>query len=204
VRKHFPSSPLKRKSIAFPKKKTKIAIKWLLRASNPSKQRNLLARKWLRESRYSSYKYYVEKCGDGKRIYLRRPTFLNKGFDFQVNLEGFRSTTRKAAKGITREMPSHRDVYKDLKGKLKERPRLRSDLYKAVCMTYDCVEPRKVLSKYPKLKRLKKGLPIEKTLKIIKWLFIEQDLTYWLGTGRNRLMRAIEKKVFKIHLEPKD
>jgi len=31
---------------------------------------------------------------------------------------------------------------------------------------------------------------------IIKWLFIEQDLTYWLQAGRDILMAAIESDVF--------
>lgn len=172
-------------------------MNWVLKASDRSSQRQALARKWLREGQYSSYRYFVETCQDGKRVYLRRPTFLNKGFDFQVNLEGFKSTTRKAI-GVTREMPSHPDIIKDLKQKLKRRPALRRDMYEAVCKVYDCVEPDKILARQPKLRKLKIGLPIEKTLKIIKWLFIEQDLTYWLGTGRNMLMSAIENKVFGI------
>jgi hypothetical protein len=33
---------------------------------------------------------------------------------------------------------------------------------------------------------------------IIKWLFIEQDVTYWLQTGRDMLMAAIESRVFAL------
>jgi hypothetical protein len=135
-----------------------------------------------------------------KRVYLRRPTFLNKGFDFQVNVEGFRSKTRKA-KGVTKEMPSHPDVYRDLRGKVRAYPKLKKELYAAVCAVYDCNEIDKILSRRRKLLKIEKGLPVDKILRIIKWLFIEQDLTYWLGTGRNMLMSAIEKKVFKIQAE---
>jgi hypothetical protein len=42
------------------------------------------------------------------------------------------------------------------------------------------------------------GLPIDELLHIIKWLFIEQDLTYWLQTGRDMLMAKIESEVFGI------
>ena len=188
---------LQRKSQCFPKKKPAIVLKWLLRSSNPSAQRKTLARKWLAESKYSTYRYFVEKCKDGKYVYLRRPTFLNKGFDFQVNLEDFRSTTRRA-QGVTKEMPSHPDIIKDLRSKLRQKPNLKRDLYKAVSSVYDCIEPDKVLARRPRLRKFTAGLPIEKTLKIIKWLFIEQDLTYWLGTGRNMFMSAIENRVFGI------
>ncbi|MHB8502911.1 MAG: DNA adenine methylase [Candidatus Acidiferrales bacterium] len=191
---------MKRKSRQFPKKKQKFALDWALKASDRSSQRRALARKWLREGQYSSYRYFVETCRDGTRVYLRRPTFLNKGFDFQVNVEGFRSKTRKA-KGVTKEMPSHPDVFRDLRGKVRAHPKLKKELYAAVCAVYDCNEIDKILSRRRKLLKIEKGLPVDKTLRIIKWLFIEQDLTYWLGTGRNMLMSAIEKKVFKIQAE---
>jgi hypothetical protein len=186
---------MKRKSQQFPKKKQKFALDWVLKASDRSSQRRALAKKWLREGQYSSYRYFVETCHDGTRVYLRRPTFLNKGFDFQVNVEGFRSKTRKG-KGVTKEMPSHPDIINDLRAKLREKPSLRADLYNAICKVYDCAEPARVLAKHPRLRKFRKGLPVEKTLKIIKWLFIEQDLTYWLGTGRNMFMCSIERKVF--------
>jgi hypothetical protein len=43
---------------------------------------------------------------------------------------------------------------------------------------------------------VKVGLPPDQLLYIIKWLFIEQDVTYWLQTGRDMLMAAIESRVF--------
>ena len=32
-------------------------------------------------------RYYVEKLSNGKWIYIERPTFLNKGCDFQIYVE---------------------------------------------------------------------------------------------------------------------
>jgi hypothetical protein len=191
---------MNRKSKCFPKRKPQKAIDWILKASDRASQRKTLAHKWLREKQYRSYRYFVETCDDGKRVYLRRPTFLNKGFDFQVNVEGFRSQTRRA-KGVTKEMPSHPDVFRDLRRKIKSHPKLKRKLFLALCDVYDCVEPDKILRKHPSLRRMHKGLPIDKLLRIIKWLFIEQDLTYWLGTGRNMLMSAIERKIFKMEAE---
>lgn len=191
---------LKRKSEAFPSKKTAVVLDWVLKATNRSSQRRALAKKWLAEGPYAKYKYFVETCEDGKRVYLRRPTYLNKGFDFQVNVEGFGKQRRKA-KGVTKEMPSHPDVFRDLRRKVKAHPKLRNELYRAICDVYDCTEPDEIVSKRRALRGITKGLPIDKILRIIKWLFIEQDLTYWLGTGRNMLMSCIERKVFKIKSE---
>lgn len=188
---------MKRKSQSFPRMKPEFVLDWVLKASDRSAQRRALAEKWLDEGTYSKYKYFVETCEDGKRVYLLRPTFLNKGFDFQVNVEGFRSVTR-TAKGGTREMPSHEDVLHDLRLKLKSNPKLRDELFSAVCDVYDCAEPDEILVKRPTLKKCHAGLPLDKTLRTIKWLFIEQDLTYWLGSGRNMFMSAIEAEVFGI------
>lgn len=184
-----------RKSTQFPAKKKKVVLEWIVRASDRSEQRRKLAEKWLEEAQFTDYRYDVETCEDGKKVYLLRPTWLNKGFDFQVNVEGFESQTR-VAKGGTKEMPSHEDVMDDLRKKVKDNKALTTELFEALSKVYDCIEPDEILLKKPELRKLKVGLPIDKTLRIIKWLFIEQDLTYWLQTGRNMLMSAIERNVF--------
>lgn len=186
-----------RKSQQFPAKKRKVVLEWILRASDRSDQRRKLTEKWLEEGQYTDYRYNVETCEDGTKVYLLRPTWLNKGFDFQVNVEAFQSQTR-SAKGGTKEMPSHEDVMDDLDKKLKQNRDLGSTLFAAVCDVYDCVEPDEVMQKRPELRKFKTGMPVDKTLRIVKWLFIEQDLTYWLQTGRNMLMSAIERNVFGI------
>jgi hypothetical protein len=188
---------MKRKSQSFPLDKPEFVLEWVLKATDRSAQRRALAEKWLAEGPYSKYRYFVETCEDGKRVYLLRPTYLNRGFDFQVNVEGFNSLTRKA-KGATREMPSHDDVIDDLQAKAKSNPKLRDELFSAVCDVYDCIEPDEILAKRPALRKCVGGLPIDKTLRIIKWLFIEQDLTYWNGVGRNMFMSAIEEHAFGI------
>ena len=35
----------------------------------------------------SRYRYNVEILNDGRRIYLTRPAYLKKGFDFRINVE---------------------------------------------------------------------------------------------------------------------
>jgi len=50
--------------------------------------RRAIAEKWSDEDDHSNYRYNVERCANGKRVYLLRPTWLNNGFYFQVNVEG--------------------------------------------------------------------------------------------------------------------
>lgn len=194
---------MRRKSQKFPKDKQKAVIDWLVRAADRSAQRRALAEKWLGEGQYTGYRYNVETCRDGSKVYLLRPTWLNKGFDFQVNVEGFRSTTR-TAKGGTMEMPSHPDVIDDLQRKVQANPSLKEELFAVVADIYDCLEPDEALKNHSSLQKIRVGLPMDKLLKIIKWLFIEQDLTYWLETGRNMLMSTIERDVFGLEADLKE
>lgn len=185
------------KSRTYPTSKPSVLVEWALTCTDRSASRRAVAEKWLEESAYTNYRYNVERCASGSWVYLLRPTWLNKGFDFQVNVEGFRSVTR-TAKGQTKEMPSHTDVVHDLEAKLKAHPDLGESLFSAVCEVYDCAEPSAVLAHRGKLASVEVGLPPDQLLFIIKWLFIEQDVTYWLQTGRDMLMAAIESRVFAL------
>jgi hypothetical protein len=185
------------KSRSYPLLKPTAVVEWNLPNGSRAAMRTAFALKWLDESPYTNYRYNVERCTNGKRLYLLRPTWLNKGFDFQVNVEGFRSVTR-TAKGQTKEMPSHTDVAYDLQLKLQVLPDLADSLFDAICNIYEGTEPNHSLDRDSTLASTSIGLPIDELLHIIKWLFIEQDLTYWLQTGRDMLMAKIESEVFGI------
>ena len=192
---------MRRTSQIFNKSDRKqFVVEWILKASTSSEQRRELAEKWLDEGRFADYRYNVETCHDGSRIYLLRPTPLNKGFDFQVNLENFRSDLRKPRKN-TLEMPSHGDVEHDLQLKVKKYPDLKADLFGAVSEIYKCKEVEDVLEKTPSVSKMRVGLPIDSILRVIKWLFIEQDLTYWGWRGRDKFMAAIEHEVFGLETD---
>lgn len=138
---------------------------------------------WLEEEENSRYRYNVEECSNGKKVYLLRPTWLNKGLDFQINLEGFKSKSQEA--------PKHGDLISDLEDKSQESPEKYKELRLAIDEVYGCVEPEVALKKHPGLK-FKSGLPVDTMLKLLKWLFIEQDLTYWNNSGRRMFMSAIK------------
>jgi len=133
-----------------------------------------------------SYKYYVESLKNGKRVYLQRPAHLNKGMDFQVCVEGLLKYNNGHDKP-----PSHSDILKDLEIKKSQDLIKFEQLKKLIHQVWNCEEPNEVLNTNNLSFTL--GLSVEEILKILKWLFIEQDITYWSYDGRDMLKREIDK-----------
>ena len=147
---------------------------------------------WKDGNKYvTRYKYYVEKLEDGKRVYIKRPTFLNKGIDFQVWVEKF--------DGENDGRPSHKDIFKDINLKKDENPESIQKLLKAIDRVWNCEEPDKILNDIDF--EYKQGLSTEMLLKILKWLFIEQDITYWNYDGRTMLKMAINEHLTQNQLK---
>ena len=188
---------VKRRSRTHSTVKPSLTVEWELSCADPRTLRKAIADKWCDEDPYANYRYNVERCANGKRVYLLRPTWLNKGFDFGVNVEGLVKVI-KPGKGGTREMPSHGDLMHDLRSKLGKRPKDGDVLFEAVGAVYDCGDPAEIIKQMPRLASFKEGWPVDQLLYIIKWLMIEQDITYWLQTGRNMLMSGIETDIFKL------
>ena len=139
---------------------------------------------WKDGKKYATrYKYFVETLSDGRRIYLYRPTYLNRGIDFQVTVEKY--------DGLENGRPSHEDIFEDLKGKKANNPQTYPKLIEAITRVWNCEEPDVVLRDYPQL-NFTCGHSVELLLKSLKWLFIEQDVTYWNYVGREKLLAAIK------------
>ena len=79
---------MKRKSRVYDYPPPTVVVDWQLAVNNQAAARRAVAEKWLAEDPYTKYRYNVERCADGNLVYLLRPTWLNKGFDFMVNVEG--------------------------------------------------------------------------------------------------------------------
>ena len=167
------------------------AVVWTLKGSSRKELRDAAVLKFLSEKggywkgdkKYvTKYTYYVETLADGKRVYLLRPTFLNKGIDFQVWVEGMKD-------GVDAR-PSHQDMFNDLNQKTIENPEKTKKLLALIDRLWNCEDPEEVL-KGNKLE-FKSGYSVEMILKILKWLFIEQDITYWNYDGRGMLKAAID------------
>lgn len=127
----------------------------------------------------SFYNYYVDTLRDGKRIIIKRPARLNKGFDFEVHVEDLNFGTARF-----RTMPSHKDIVDDLEVKFHEKPEDAEKVRECIEELYECKSLNDAkLSDF----KFETGHPIDAILKSIKWLFIEQDMTYWNWSGRAML-----------------
>jgi hypothetical protein len=133
----------------------------------------------------SHYRYNVETLRDGRRVYLTRPAYLKKGFDFRINVEN----TIFQTKG---EYPKHDDIFNDLRQKMKENPRKCIRLHKSIERVYNCEDPEDILSEYGDVK-FEKGHPVELILKVIKWFLIEQDIRDWNYSGRMMFKNGVDE-----------
>lgn len=133
----------------------------------------------------SRYRYNVETLSDGKRIYLIRPAYLKKGFDFRISVEGIIFQTKH-------EYPKHNDIFDDLKLKRQDNPTICNRLHQAIERVYNCEDPDDILPEYADIK-FNIGQPIDLILKVIKWFLIEQDIRDWNYSGRKMFKNGIDE-----------
>ena len=133
----------------------------------------------------SRYTYYVETLADGRRVYLRRPAFMYGGFDFVVKVENsnFAAPNQRA-----RNAPSHQDIISDLEMKRSSNPAEYARLYALIQKVYACHDVSDDELQSPIFSA---GFSTEAIVKILKWLFIEQDIRYWSYSGREMLWSGI-------------
>ena len=120
--------------------------------------------------------YPVENLPDNKRLFIARPGH-KKNFDFKVE--------------VTEEMGlkegKHEQVVLDLRAKKQCNPQKFEDFLCAVEEIYHCSENDidRLLPRYSNLKEASvTGAEVEVILKILKWLFIMEDIVYWDVEGR--------------------
>lgn len=134
----------------------------------------------------SKYTYYVEELSNGNRIYLTRPAGRNNGMDFIINVQGIYFLSRSGKRRL--KSPAHHNIETDLIKKKSESPRKYKKLYNLICKIYNCDNIN-----FEDLPKFKDGYDVELILKVLKWLFIEQDVTYWNNSGRIMLMSSLPK-----------
>ena len=133
----------------------------------------------------SKYKYIAESLSSGDRVYLTRPVPLNKGFDFIIHVENCIFMNGK-------DNPRHSDIIEALKKKKQINSKAYSKLLQALEDVFNCKDPNDIYPKYSKhLSPISKNLSPELILKVVKWLFIEQDIRYWNWSGRYMFMEGI-------------
>lgn len=138
----------------------------------------------------SKYEYKVEQYNDLYSILLKRPAALNKGFDFVVHIDGmyFKSSRRHTN-------PSHNDIIQTLQ---QVKSSISEEQYENIKISirnlynlqeFDVSSISNIyFTDYDNQLR-----PIVIIILAIKWLFIEQDVTYWNWSGRAMLMNGLEK-----------
>lgn len=132
-----------------------------------------------------TYKYIVENLSP-YIIYLKRPAYLNKGFDFIVNVENmyFKNGDKKKHRN-----PSHEDIINILLWYKNNNPKFYPEIQQYIQMIYNCQNIDISLTNRlpPFINYNGERIPIILILYCVKWLFIEQDITYWNYSGRNML-----------------
>ncbi len=124
----------------------------------------------------SDFHYAVENLSGSRQVVLRRPAFLNKGFDFGVAVPGVNFGNRH------RELPRHQTILADLRAKKAFDTARFVAVQTLIDRIYNCENVPD--SDIPNMDYESVGYPLDHILKISKWLFIEQDITYWNFSGR--------------------
>lgn len=127
----------------------------------------------------SKYIYYVEQLKSGDRVYLKRPANLHNGFDFVVCVENVNYAEQDKR---VRNYPKHDDIGKDLQDKKDENPEMYRLLYELLFKVYKCHNIDETCMEHISFTT---GFTVDHILKVIKWLFIEQDIRYWNYSGRD-------------------
>jgi hypothetical protein len=130
----------------------------------------------LKKGRGIVFKYPVENLPLNRELFIARPGH-KKNFDFKVEV----TIDMGLGEG------SHREIATDIRMKKQENTQKFRDLLDAITQVYNCSENDidKVLAKYPNLdEAFQKGARVETLLKVLKWLFIMEDIVYWDNEGR--------------------
>ncbi len=147
--------------------------------------RAFILSQWIAEDPNSKYRYFVEVLANGDRIYLERPGRLNKGCDFVVFIENQLTFNNGNDKP-----PKHDFIVNDLEIKKRLLNTFQWELLlQAIEAIYNCESFDTAISFCATLPNV--GHSYELILKTLRWLFIEQDITYWSGQGRNMLFSHI-------------
>lgn len=129
----------------------------------------------------AKFRYPVEDLSIGHPLFLVRPAALRKwNFDFKVEV----LPTFGMDKG------RHSDIVKDFEKKRRENTKAYDDLRRALDKVYLCSESDvdTVLRQYPHLAgSFKSGAKVDVLLKVVKWMFIMEDIVYWNYKGRSKL-----------------
>jgi len=129
----------------------------------------------------------IQLSPENTQLFILRPGGLRKwNFDFKVNV----TLELGLGKG------SHEEMASDLRNKKQENLQKFNDLLQALTIIYDCSENDvdQILGKYSDLQiSFQTGAKVEVLLKVLKWMFIMEDIVYWNYEGRTKLYNYLKE-----------
>jgi len=135
-----------------------------------------------RKGKGIAFRHRVENLPNSGKLFITRPG-KKYGFDFKVNIP--------ANSGLGEK---HAEIATDLRNKRQENPQGFDKLLSAATKVYKCSENDVdvILSNTPNLcGAFNTGAGVEVFLKVIKWLFIMEDIHYWSYEGRAFLFNGL-------------
>lgn len=178
-------------------------IRVLINLSGPRREfRDQLVQAFLAEApgtgkkkETTRYTYEADLSPSGHHIELWRPALLNKGLDFTVRIPSLKLNTARAQ---WRHVPRHRDlirIFTSLKeNEPNQYPKILACLHQAfACEPINGLKEISVLFASGETNSCDK-IPADVAVLVAKWLFAEQDLTYWNQSGRYMLKASFVDK----------
>ncbi len=129
----------------------------------------------------------IQPLSEDNRLFIFRPGGLQKwDFDFKVNV----TPELGLGKG------THDEIAADLRKKKQENPQEFDNLLEVIKEIYSGSENDvdQVLNKYPNLQAsFQNGAQVAVPLKVLKWMFIMEDIVYWNYDGRAKLYNFLKE-----------
>ncbi len=129
----------------------------------------------------------LQQLIEDARLFIFRPGGLQKwNFDFKVNV----TPELGLGKG------THNEIAADLRKKKQENPQEFDNLLEVIKEIYSGSENDvdQVLKKYPNLQvSFQNGAQVGILLKVLKWMFIMEDIVYWNYDGRAKLYNFLKE-----------
>jgi hypothetical protein len=123
-----------------------------------------------------TFRYPVEKLPKNKYLYISRPGH-KKNFDFKVEI----------TEEMVIEEGKHNQIAMSLREAKRDNPKKFNVFLEAMSKIFHCTENDidRLIKRYPNLKQsFQNGVTPGNILKILKWMFIMEDIVYWDVEGR--------------------
>lgn len=140
----------------------------------------------------SRYIYEVELSKSGHVVELHRPAYLNKGIDFTVRCP---TVVFNNGRTMWKHVPRHDDLLAILQSLKNRYPQRYPEIRRFLRLAFECKSIRGLsaishLTSEPIVEEYE-GCPADLIVLVAKWLFVEQDITYWNNSGRRMLFKHL-------------